>query len=521
MPARDALHWRIQCRITHGIAILQLMLTGDWILWLAAMLVLGLFASLVYIAWRALFYDRANGRRRCPRCWYDMAYSPGMTCAECGFTARSEAQFGKTRRRYLLAGFAIGGCVAMALAVNLRVMDRGWISMVPSRMLILSLPLTEGDSAAFRELNRRMALQTLNTSEVTMLIRRCARGDLWARPPGSETEHAWIAKYGRGIERWRGSLVRRGEVTGYDRREIDPSSSEYNDIERLLIDIPPIVDLSLPDQWPPDMPPRLQINLRHWWPLGTEVRIHIEPEYVDRVITVHQSEDGARGAFGVVLEPLHMDVDEVSFDITVQRRRAGIEESWQPALQTTMTVPVRIDEQLTYDAQGVDDDASRQMIREVFEGVVVSWPSGRSPVRFRYDPNPSLRPTFEGMSIGVAMQLYRGDELARQLNIWWLAGSDQANRGRRAAMRGLGWEIAYTDRELLAEIDDDDDRWVMRVEGRREIAALAGEAERYWNGSYTVPMTLIGSNRPAPTPEWWFSEEDNRLLVPETSHEGP
>ena len=60
-----------------------------------------------FVAWRALFGDRGLGRRRCPRCWYDMAYSPGMTCAECGHTARKESEFARTRRRPFLAVAAI------------------------------------------------------------------------------------------------------------------------------------------------------------------------------------------------------------------------------------------------------------------------------------------------------------------------------------------------------------------------------------------------------------------------------
>ena len=53
---------------------------GDWVFVLAALAVLVVFASLVYMAWWALFADRSRNRRRCPRCWYDMAYTPGMTC---------------------------------------------------------------------------------------------------------------------------------------------------------------------------------------------------------------------------------------------------------------------------------------------------------------------------------------------------------------------------------------------------------------------------------------------------------
>ncbi len=58
--------------------------------------------GLVLTGW-ALFWDRARGRRRCPKCWYDLAATPagaaGTTCPECGRTARSERELARTRRR--------------------------------------------------------------------------------------------------------------------------------------------------------------------------------------------------------------------------------------------------------------------------------------------------------------------------------------------------------------------------------------------------------------------------------------
>ncbi|MGE3106810.1 MAG: HEAT repeat domain-containing protein [Phycisphaerales bacterium] len=51
--------------------------------------------------------DRARGRRRCPACWYDMALVPGITCPECGKSARRERRLFRTRRRWRVLMFSI------------------------------------------------------------------------------------------------------------------------------------------------------------------------------------------------------------------------------------------------------------------------------------------------------------------------------------------------------------------------------------------------------------------------------
>ena len=72
--------------------------TSNWmvVLVVAAWVLLG---AGLFVLFRALFGDRARGRRRCPKCWYDMAGLPPRTvkeererfvCPECG--ARSSAR---------------------------------------------------------------------------------------------------------------------------------------------------------------------------------------------------------------------------------------------------------------------------------------------------------------------------------------------------------------------------------------------------------------------------------------------
>jgi hypothetical protein len=76
----------------------------DWICHLAGWTIGA--AGMVLLLW-ALFWDRSRGRRRCPKCWYDMAGVPGLRCPECGKEAKSERQLSATRRRWRWAAAGV------------------------------------------------------------------------------------------------------------------------------------------------------------------------------------------------------------------------------------------------------------------------------------------------------------------------------------------------------------------------------------------------------------------------------
>lgn len=68
---------------------------------LAASAVLGIALILL-----ALFRDRCKSRRRCPKCWYDMAGAaptPPVRCPECGHVSQTERELARKRRRWWLA----------------------------------------------------------------------------------------------------------------------------------------------------------------------------------------------------------------------------------------------------------------------------------------------------------------------------------------------------------------------------------------------------------------------------------
>ncbi len=66
------------------------------------------------LAIRSLIGDPARGRRRCPRCWYEIGPGAIAACPECGRSPLDERRMGRTRRprRLLLAAIALGVAAA-------------------------------------------------------------------------------------------------------------------------------------------------------------------------------------------------------------------------------------------------------------------------------------------------------------------------------------------------------------------------------------------------------------------------
>ncbi len=196
------------------------MSAGPWIFTAIGWLLIAAGAG---ITARALFGDRARGRRRCPRCWYDMRGVPGVTCPECGHAAGDERALSRTRRRWrraaaglVLAGLSYGAFVGPDVA------ERGLRAAIPGTVLVCwplnledwtnpwALPGTDGRWATVlrEELDFRLKERRLADWQVSVLLgrtrRRCeARGeygvpepqhatlDTLMRAPGLGPSDAW------------------------------------------------------------------------------------------------------------------------------------------------------------------------------------------------------------------------------------------------------------------------------------------------------------------------------------------
>jgi len=99
-------------------------------------------AGLVIALW-ALWADRPHGRRRCPRCWYDLGGVRSRRCSECGHRATTERSLRRTRRHWRLA--MAGACFLVLGAAAPLVASVGsrWPRHVPTTALVLCVSVME------------------------------------------------------------------------------------------------------------------------------------------------------------------------------------------------------------------------------------------------------------------------------------------------------------------------------------------------------------------------------------------
>ena len=134
-----------------------------------ALAVIGLAVAL----W-AIFFDRSRGRRRCPRCWYDLTGAPGLLCSECGYVLRSERAFFSTRRRWRWVVVAVLFMLLSGGVMRYKSAQHGWVSLVPATLLVFLMPsLEQDDQDLYDELVRRMDADHLWDWQWSWLLDRC------------------------------------------------------------------------------------------------------------------------------------------------------------------------------------------------------------------------------------------------------------------------------------------------------------------------------------------------------------
>jgi hypothetical protein len=99
-----------------------------------------MIAGTMVLFW-GLAADRARGRARCPRCWYDMSGASGLVCPECGRDAKRPTRLLRTRRHWRLAMLGLVLLLLGSARFAETWIRRGqWWNHIPTRALIYAIP---------------------------------------------------------------------------------------------------------------------------------------------------------------------------------------------------------------------------------------------------------------------------------------------------------------------------------------------------------------------------------------------
>lgn len=460
----------------------------EWVQW--ALLVGGilLVIGLIGVAWWALFGDRARGRRRCPRCWYELTYIPGLRCPECGHDAPSEEHLQRTRRKWLLGVGCIMLCTLIGITIAERASQRGWLTYVPNTVLITALPYADdGTGPLFREVETRIYAGALSDEQIVTVYRYAAEGDAGAPPPSD----AWVRKYG--------AFIRRSAQAVISRLDEDGQAQVFEH----LYSIPPRFDFVTRTEWPIDSRPIVHVVADDWWPTLPELRVTVtpqvegaEPQVFERWLGPIQTR-----SFGLELPTLPPGEHEVPIEIEVERR-FSIDVPWQPIDTQELSIDVAVAHDGDARPTPVSSPSMDDAIAQVVSSGLIKWPNGSLPVRIRIDHRHTRDPQFADTAVALRIEVFRNGDFGRRLDIWWMGGVLVDDRQ-------YAWEVPVHDDSVLVAPDQPDDVWTVRATGDPNLALLVDGADYYWAGQLEVEVPVRSTRGGAPARGWVRPPEES------------
>jgi len=445
----------------------------DWVFWALA-ITLALLA-LALLAW-SLFWDRARGRKRCPKCWYDMS-APAtdgdqLTCPECGRTTKTAAHLTRTRRRWRFAALAL--VLALGAAVSAgwpRAQQRGWLSFVPTPVVIELLPIGGLDGPFGTALLRRMYSAplpsgdyetTITDADRLRMVRRIAEGNILARPVS---------------ERWRRSF---GELHRYDSKigvtlpGGDGYVEECAEAAKAWLEIPVDLTVRTRDKWPRDAMIVIETDLRHYWP-------RMYGDMAQMRWSALETEESNEGRFrgGFSLEPgtapggIELEIDVRAVPFSVETRTRDYERA-----ETVHTESFRVEYEFVDDISDVMTPVATEELDTLLETSLTVSYRDRSGLLFDTMKTRDLLP--EGLGVGL-----RGEILHNGEPIGYHAIGSFGPKSY-----GVYREYYERERNPTQYMSDNKDsgQWTIRITPEPEWALRQLDCDKYWKGEIELPL---------------------------------
>ncbi len=453
--------------------------------WLFSAIAGAMAIGALFLLVRALFRDRARGRYRCPRCWYDLTPKDGapalpITCSECGRVAKKIRRLRKTRRRWRWALVALALMAASgAVALYPRVQRNGFWSLVPTWFLVDTMPVFGYPTVWTRELSARCGdssasisrTRILSASDLLCVLKRAVNGSILAEP-GSKRWWATYGAFARAEGRY--LLIERSPAF------IAPDQlREADDLIEELRNVPAHCTLRARKVWPVDTDLYVQQEIEYWQDVGVSMSVDVRDKHS------HRRWDSAGVGYLIVparnLESTGTLGFRVSIDLYHPLIRSGSREKH---IERLVEVP--------YTIRGNAEDLMSPVVDPALNALVASIQYFENPAIWNLDVGTTYTPATNGIAFGVLMEHVCDGETRAVERVWWSGGpptSVQAgNRVRRewvsysrfGATGGRGLEIHRWPGE----------HWTVRIRSDPETALRVLDADKYWEGDVTIPLTI-------------------------------
>ncbi|MEM7228536.1 MAG: hypothetical protein AAF432_06945 [Planctomycetota bacterium] len=471
---------------------------GFWLAWLGfAVLVFALVLHHISLPWIK--------RRCCPKCWFDMSHTTGLTCSECGKTVKRERNLRKAKPRRRLAAVALLILLlGYAGQVTPGVGARGWVAAVPTPVLLCAVPFIEPDSHVVGGYLIGRATAPLSMSE------RCA-GELAHRANENPNGQTWFQARCFDVAR---------RLAGDD---MSPGGEPFiyeNDEAWLMAHINWrdvyggwAWDDAARSHWEDEWPRQIELTMRDTVRTGdpvyarvptifndvfTELEIRMSPQTRGFMPITIQSETGPfpsmpgeRGSWNddmVLLTKDTQGLEYATYSVELWVRDSdrflnAVHRRWRMATWTQDVALPTVHDDLDVLQRAGDDDAVADAFAQVKVNAVEDKLGVRS-LQFVHSGAPK-RFAMRDTAVGCHMALYIGDERVGTTEVCCRA--DELLR----MLIYLPLPFEYFGSGLYPN-GHSDEAWTLRISCSRTRALRVLTATHYIEGSVVLPVDVSG-----------------------------
>lgn len=394
-------------------------------------------------------FDRPQGRRRCPKCWYEIGRTPHLRCPECGHIAKREKHLWRTRRS--VGRICLGTSLVLAgllVACLPAVQRKGLLYYAPSIILIAVDPTPDPRGGAVaRELHRRVSAGELTRAQMRMLARQ-----------STPVDSRYLDECLRLRSRWPTASTLRLSVVDAARLRCAYSAP------RRLIVRPLVSQLAVIDR-------PLEVYYETWrWP-DDESPVH------DETIPIGILPDGNYEiSFELIL------LEQIGAPRNTLERILQESDFWMEVLTHRVVRHVRIGGGLDEVITPMDGEQVRGFVRDAMQLDVQPNPlSLHKPPRLRVFLG-DLR-EYANVTFGLKLEFVRHGEV-----VAWAQGWVGGDIGKRQPLRVF--QLMGDGSELVKGMQQSDE-WSIRVRGDGLMALRDAMGTKYWAGEIVLPLNRI------------------------------